>query len=161
MQWSTGSCNCNMIGRIFYVSLAMTVIASAIASANGNALVRDKQHSDFFKFFKYQIITPIVNLTCERDWKLHSHCVSECFIKSEVKNKPLFGNAVNKHMDRMADMPRYVNLNDEQDRDSMNDFCYVWNQYIPYCSFCTAPLWVSVTVCYAWIKLQKIISEIF
>ena len=66
--------------------------------------------------------------------------VFECFMKSEFKKMPLFGNDANKHMDRMADMPRYVNLNDKQDRDSMNDFCYVWNQYIPYCSFCTAPL---------------------
>ena len=53
---------------------------------------------------------------------------------------PLFGNAATKHMDRMAEIPRYVNLNDKQDRDSFNDACYVWNQYIPYCSFCTAPL---------------------
>ena len=75
-----------------------------------------------------------------------SHCVSESFMKSEFKKMALFGNAAKKHMDLMADMPRYVNLNDEQDRDSMNDFCYVWNQYIPYCSFCTAPLWVSIPI---------------
>ena len=73
-----------------------------------------------------------------------SNWVFECFIKAEVKNMPLFGNAATKHMDRMAEIPRYVNLNDKQDRDSFNDACYVWNQYIPYCSFCTAPLWVPI-----------------
>ena len=40
--------------------------------------------------------------------------------------------------------PQYGNLNDKLERDSFNEFigetCAVWNQYIPYCSFCTSPM---------------------
>ena len=50
-----------------------------------------------------------------------------------------FGNSANKHLDRMAEVPKYLNLNDKLDRDNfINGVCIAWNQYIPYCSFCTA-----------------------
>ena len=50
-----------------------------------------------------------------------------------------FGNSANKHLDRMAEVPKYLNLNDKLDRDNfINGVCLAWNQYIPYCSFCTA-----------------------
>ena len=47
-------------------------------------------------------------------------------------------------MFEIANVPRYVNLNDKIERDSFHDFvmgtCEVWNQYIPYCSGCTSPM---------------------
>ena len=58
---------------------------------------------------------------------------------NNVVDVPLFGNSANKHLDRMADIPGYVNLNEGLDRSNfLNGTCTVWNQYIPYCSFCTA-----------------------
>ena len=52
---------------------------------------------------------------------------------------PFFGNSANKHLDRIGEVPKYLNLNDKLDRDNfINGVCIGWNQYIPYCSFCTA-----------------------
>ena len=64
-------------------------------------------------------------------------------VKVTEENTQLFANSANKQMQQLANIPRYVNLNDKLDRDSFVEFvngtCHVWNQYIPYCSFCTSP----------------------
>ena len=53
-----------------------------------------------------------------------------------------FRSSANSHLERMhADIPKYLNLNTMLDRNNFLDgTCLVWNQYIPYCSFCTSAL---------------------
>ena len=92
---------------------AFVLLAVCFASGYGIRAVRDKQGS----------------------------VIAETSLKEE--GKPLFGNSANTHLDRMVDIPKYVNLNefDKLDRNNFwNGTCTAWNQYIPYCSFCTAPL---------------------
>ena len=62
---------------------------------------------------------------------------SDLFLKEG--DMPFFINSANKHLDRMADIPKYVSLNNMLDRNNfVNGTSLAWNQYIPYCSFCTS-----------------------